>query len=556
MKYAWHDGSAWQFQVVESSAGCSDFAYISLDLESTSSPHISYLTTWNLLKHAWNEGGGWQNETVDVGGQVGWYLSMALDSHDQPHLSYFDEINDDLRYAHYDGSTWQTEMVDGSGDIGRDTSLAVDPYDRPHISYHDTTNGLLKYAELTGASWEITTVDISTGNDTSLALDWAGNPHIIYRQEGLRHAYYGGSSWHIETVDPNESVGAYSSLALDTVGQPHVSYLDCTLGHLKYAHYDGFGWQIETVDTSAGAWGGYTSLALDTLGHPHISYYAWLSETLKYAYHDGADWQIETVTAVSHPAPTSLALDAAGRPRIAYYSWGALWLASWTGAGWQLEMVDGSVGSDSSARASLALDAVGLPHVAYFDAINGDPKYAWPCVGIDNVSIIGPASAPMGVPQSFQASYAPLTATIPMTFTWDNGTTGPTAVYTWHVTGGHTLAVTGTNRCSLVQDAVTVTVFCQPIEGVAVTGPLALLVGQTGTYQATPQPITASVPFTFTWNNATVGPVAAYSWTLTGTYAVTVTGTNDCGLASRSLTVRVLEEWPYSVCLPLILRRW
>jgi uncharacterized lipoprotein YddW (UPF0748 family) len=91
-------------------------------------------------------------------------------------------------------------------------------------------------------------------------------------------------------------------------------------------------------------------------------------------------------------------------------------------------------------------------------------------------------------------------------------------------------------------------------ERVTVQGPLALLVGQTGTYHAYPEPITASLPITYTWDNGTIGPTAAYSWTLPGTHTLFVTATNLCGQQQGTMSVRVLTEWPHWTYLPLIFR--
>ncbi|MGC8960736.1 MAG: hypothetical protein ACP5OO_13345 [Chloroflexia bacterium] len=69
------------------------------------------------------------------------------------------------------------------------------------------------------------------------------------------------------------------------------------------------------------------------------------------------------------------------------------------------------------------------------------------------------------------------------------------------------------------------------------------------------EPITSSPPVTFTWDNGTVGTHAIYSWTLTGTYTLTVSATNVCGGSGTGRhAVHVLAEWPYAIYLPLLLR--
>lgn len=324
----------------------------------------------------------WTTETVDAVDQVGPHTSLALDSGDNPHISYYDGTNGDLKYAYYDGWRWRTETVDNNYMVGLYTSIALDRANNPHISYQDATNYLnrtLKYAYYYGV-WHTETVDVGdVGEWTSIAVDSHNRPHISYYAWGymekvydLRYAYYDGTSWHIKTVDSAGSVGWHSSITLDSGDNPHISYYDWTNGDLKYAYYDGASWHTETVDSDAGA---YTSIALDSGDNPHISYWHTTHGELRYAYYDGTSWHIKTH--LHGGWHTSIALDSHDDPHISYYRTnpGDLEYAYYDGASWHIETVDSS--GDVGMYTSIALDGSDNPRISYFDYTNYDLKYAF-----------------------------------------------------------------------------------------------------------------------------------------------------------------------------------
>jgi len=142
------------------------------------------------------------------------------------------------------------------------TSLALDSSDRPHISYYYGWIGpdsILKYARWDGDAWQIETVDLTGTRDgqiacSSLALDDSDYPHIAYydvNNTDLKYARWGGDTWQIETVDSVGDVGGYASLELDSSGDPHISYYDGSNGDLKYAYWEG-GPGVEGAELSVG----------------------------------------------------------------------------------------------------------------------------------------------------------------------------------------------------------------------------------------------------------------------------------------------------------------
>jgi hypothetical protein len=281
--------------------------------------------------------------------------------------------------------TWATERVDAEKTFGgiADRSLVLDNTNHPHIAYGADH---LYYAWYDGSTWHKETVDPAWGVGwyASIALDSSGNFHISYHDDincDLKYAYYDGSRWHIETVDSNGDVGQYTSIALDGSDRPHISYYDGTnswlKGSLKYAYYDGGIWHIETVDNeAASAWGVEgTSLDLDSSGNPHISYGqgdGFNSDSLGYAHWTGSAWITETVdSGFSVGRCSSLALDSNDRPYIAYksnifYANYDLMYAYRTGSAWVTETVD----SDAYRVApSIVLDASDNPRIAYHSSL-------------------------------------------------------------------------------------------------------------------------------------------------------------------------------------------
>lgn len=336
--------------------------FTSLALDTHDTPHISYYDYTNGdLKYATLNGETWEIQTVDSTGDVGRYTSIVLDETETPHISYYDYTNEDLKYASYGGTGWITVTVDSWGNVGLYTSLDLDSMNRPHISYCDYTHRALKYAFFTGTTWKKTVVDDSAVicadnyfcDYTSLDLDAYDMPHISYcdyEHGDLKYANLLEDLWQIEVVDSSGDVGVYSSLIIDMTGKPHISYADFTYPQfdLKYATKSDDGWITEYVD-QAGDVRKWTSLSLDGDQNPHISYYDYTNGSLEYTYYKNNQWYKETVeTNGSTGCFNSLYLRTDSAPYISFYDWGnkALKVSSKNGDLWRTEIIEIDTNSD------------------------------------------------------------------------------------------------------------------------------------------------------------------------------------------------------------------
>jgi len=318
--------------------------YTSLALDTNGYPVISYYDATNrTLKvlHCTNTNcsGTQTPRTVDsTSNTVGRYTSLALDTNGYPVISYWDDANTALKVVRCTNpgcsGTQTPQTVDATGRVGGWTSLALDTNNNPVISYYDLTisslnfrDGDLKVVHCTNTDCSGTqtpqTVDTigDVGLFTSLALDTNGYPVISYYSSDV-HGLNGdlkvvhctnvdcSGTQDPQTVDTTVGaiggVGPWTSLALDTNGYPVISYYDVTNGDLKVVHCtntDCSGTQSQqTVDT-VGDVGSFTSLALDTNGSPVVSYYDFTNRDLKVVHcydPDGCGGQDQDLDGITH----------------------------------------------------------------------------------------------------------------------------------------------------------------------------------------------------------------------------------------------------------------
>ncbi len=606
LRHAYYNGTAWQRETVESDLGepWGTMGRLSLAIDGSDHLHVSYCDlTWDDLKYAYYDGSTWHRQTVDADG--GPQTSLALDSAGRPRIAYTGEY-DHLRYAAYDGSAWQIQELDTATTY--DPALVLDAADHPHIARSRGVPASLYHTWFDGTGWNSESVEAEESSElyAALAIGADNRIQVSFRGMGgnLRYAVNDGSGWQIETVDVAGWTGRHNSLDLDSAGLPGISYCDVDLDRssecqkLKYAHYDGTAWQIETIDQ--GLAGLYSSLAFDAAGHPHIGYCRQEPGTtdcaeLRYAYSDGSSWITTTVDAGGNSA--SLALDSNGRPHIAYiragnvhHAWfdGTEWLsetvampgaelslaldaedhpaivatgdnialryARWNGSAWQIETVDISVDLNMP---SLALDAAGRPHLSIYNDMDGIDYIYYDGTTWHNEIVearTGTRNSAIALDSAGQPhivySYAGI-----LRYAYFDGVN-------WQTESVHRSGYMNA-YCDLVLDAdqlphislldvsagdleYAYPAACVPLDQLDVSGPPQLPMNVAGLYSAGYTPPTATAAIV-SWSNGTMGPTAAYSWTVPGDYTVVTTATNPCSRVTDTLDVHVFCEAPTAV---------
>jgi hypothetical protein len=338
LKFAWYDGSSWNYATVDDIEFEPEFPIwpfpyepldVSLAVDSDGEPGIAY-AYWYMWSDPYRGG------CFEANVKYAYPTSSAWSS------------------WHCDDVNLEVPMID-QGLMVNDASVscAFNSEDEPGIAMvimEYPTNATLRYA----------------------SAEWTGS----------------GFTWSMEDdpMDtwPNLPVPHCVSLAmdLDATHEPRIAYqrtVSQWSGALKYAYQDSQGWQFDTVTTGFY----YAWLALDPENYnPRIAF-GGQSSTIKYTKNDGAGWTTPQLVAGStedgYPICVfpSLAIDPNTRwPKIVYLhryssSSAAPVGACWDGSQWQTMEGDdydisnaGGAGCWSTLTPKMALDPTsGMPSV-------------------------------------------------------------------------------------------------------------------------------------------------------------------------------------------------
>jgi len=225
-------GTDWMIQTPDPSRIFSDTTNHAIAVGSNGTVYVAYGQKNLYLAKKLADSENWSIEIVDSSSQVGNYASLALDANDNPHISYQDRGNYELKYARYDGNTWHIEVAGSQGGyLATGTSIALDSNNRPHIAYFDSHTNRLYYAHFNGTAWQYATVaTLSNAWESylhpSIALDSNDRPHIICCHywynvlHNLKHYFFNGSTWDNQTIV--SGAGFFPSIAIDNNDHIHI----------------------------------------------------------------------------------------------------------------------------------------------------------------------------------------------------------------------------------------------------------------------------------------------------------------------------------------------
>lgn len=246
---------------------------------------------------------------VDEGGkfgtapQVGNFCSAAFGS-GKVHLSYFDESNNQIRFAQGLGTAWTVGVVTPVGQSNGHSSLATGNREI-HLAVYDSTEKELRYSsrtfEATAFGGDIMVDDgkgteADVGQFNSLAIESAPSgdfAHVSYYDavnDDILYATNRSGEWVVTTVDQGDvSPESAITVANDEV---HLLYFreSDSKRILEYAHRSLMsmesGFDVEavttlTIDRSASA---HADIAVDSSGGVHVAYNHPANADLMYAY--------------------------------------------------------------------------------------------------------------------------------------------------------------------------------------------------------------------------------------------------------------------------------
>jgi len=291
--------------------------HTSLALDTNGHPHIAYYeSSGKDLRYAYHDGSAWILEDVETAGEVGIRPSITVDPAGRPHITYIDATTLQVKHAERNG-TWRVEVVDfiefARPDRGG-SSATMGADGTQQVCYYVALDGVLKYARKVGPLWINETVDddpTDAGQFCSITLDGNNRPHIAYAVDWngiIRYARWDGTGWLKSNVDvPGAQIFCCTAIALNASGNPFIAHVNNDpASYDKLSYWDGSAWQTQVLSNSSMGGGCIPTLVFDSTDRLH-------APCLAYRVWDSGTWVNEPTPI---PVGSSVVLDALDQPHI------------------------------------------------------------------------------------------------------------------------------------------------------------------------------------------------------------------------------------------------
>jgi len=246
LSHAYQAESSWAKESLDSS-GQLGFG-LSMFIDPLDQIYVTYYNKdLSLLKYINDVGGQWgAAEIIESDGVVGIGSSIKVDERGDEHIVYVDSDGSGvLKYAEKRNGIWMYQKIDLSG-CGNVISMAIDSQDRAHVSYYNPVTKDLRYTTSLMAATAPTNLTATVG-DERVTLNWNApdndggaeiTEYAIFRSNGtsamVRYTDVSGSVTTFTDMNvENGIVYTYSVAAVNSEGNSQlsnqVSATPCTL---------------------------------------------------------------------------------------------------------------------------------------------------------------------------------------------------------------------------------------------------------------------------------------------------------------------------------------
>jgi RHS repeat-associated protein len=412
-----------------------------------------------------------------------------------------------------------------------------------------------------GASWTPINNGLIANDVYALAADPVASDHLFAGTEmGLFVSNNGGANWS----RPTGTLPGSAVSELIFVGDILMVVTD--LGLYRSGN-DGASWSTPTVDLPP------ARINVLLAGSPGGTVYAGTALGL-YKSTDHGDTWTPVGTGLTDKDVHALAIDPADANHMVAGTTDGLFVSTDGGDTWVADTHEGLDGIASLVGA-LAFCPGGGDANLYLGAGGGVYALRTP-VGIEGVTITGPATGVVHTTYTFTATASPPSTTLPIEYAWQateqetplpkTGGRTTTIPFKWDEPGTQTITVTADNGIGTTSTTHTIIILPQAPTRVSLSGPGTGKTDTVYTFTVTTNPVTTTLPLTYTWEATDHTPethpsinhltdVMTFTWGIEGNKIVTATADNNAGTTSVAHTINITRlESHFEVYLPLILK--